>query len=106
MRKIYQIVLVGLLASCSSSKITNMNTANVLTDQERREGWQSLFDGATTSGWHMYNKSGVGNAWRIMDSALYFDPSVKKNAPNEGGDLTTNDEFENFHLKLDWKISP
>ena len=42
--------------------------------------------------------------WNVKDGAIYLDAEAKKNAPGEGGDLLTNDEYGNFDLKLDWKI--
>ena len=68
--------------------------------QANKDGWQVLFDGKTTKGWHTYGKTTVGNAWKIADGAVYVDPSIK-----EGGDLVTDNEYENFDLKLEWKIS-
>ena len=59
----------------------------------------SLFDGKSTNGWHSYLKSGPG-AWSVVDGVLQLDPS----APGQG-DLITNDEYENFDLKLEWNIA-
>lgn len=71
------------------------------------EGWISLFDGRTTNGWHSYNKSGVGKAWKVVDGTLHLDAAAKKEWQTaEGGDIVTDEEFENFHLKLEWKIAP
>lgn len=63
------------------------------------DGWVTLFDGKTTSGWHSYGKSEAGKAWSVENGALRAKAGV------EGGDLVTNDEYENFDLKLEWKIS-
>ncbi|MEI9910194.1 MAG: DUF1080 domain-containing protein [Bacteroidota bacterium] len=81
-------------------------TMNALTDQEKSEGWQSLFDGNTSNGWHSYG-GGVGNGrWKAADGALMLDTTVKVTGGiKSGGNLLTDDEFENFHLKLEWKIS-
>jgi len=57
-----------------------------------------LFDGKTTTGWHNYLKTGPG-AWTVVDGALQLDPK----AP-DGGDLVTDNEYENYELSLDWKI--
>jgi hypothetical protein len=59
----------------------------------------SLFDGKSTNGWHSYLKSGPG-AWRVVDGVLQLDPS----APGQG-DLITDNEYENYDLKLEWKIA-
>lgn len=58
-----------------------------------------LFDGKTTAGWHTYLKDKVGASWTVSDGALAFDPKG-----GEGGDLVTDEEFENYELSLEWKI--
>ncbi|HEY1024903.1 MAG TPA: DUF1080 domain-containing protein [Sphingobacteriaceae bacterium] len=74
---------------------------------ETASQWQSLFDGKTTTGWHTYGKSSIGKAWTIENGALHLDASNKKDwQTNEGGDIVTDEEFNNFHLKLEWKIAP
>ncbi|HEU4576481.1 MAG TPA: DUF1080 domain-containing protein [Chitinophagaceae bacterium] len=83
-----------------SSAVTADNT---LTEQEKKDGWQLLFDG-TTKGWHKYGDGAVGSAWKA-DSTLHLDASKKENwQSGGGGDIVTDDEFENFDLKYDWKI--
>jgi hypothetical protein len=62
-------------------------------------GWQKLFDGKTTQGWHAYLKQNAG-PWKVVGGALQLDTQ----APNQA-DLVTNDEFENYELSLDWKIA-
>jgi hypothetical protein len=108
MKKVFYgalIVIAG--ASCSSSsKVTTMNSSNnTLNEKEKNDGWQMLFDGSSTNGWHTYGKQAAGKAWKATDGTLFFDAASKKNTPSEGGDIVTNDEYDNFHLKLDWKIS-
>jgi len=76
------------------------------SDNDKKEGWQLLFDGTTAQGWHKYGGGPVGSAWKIADNTLYLDTSKKVNGKVEGGgDIVTDEEFENFHLKLEWKIS-
>lgn len=69
-----------------------------------QKGFKPLFDGKTTAGWHSYGKNAAGAGWKVEDGVLHFDPETAKN--NQGGDLITNAEFENFHLKLEWKVAP
>ncbi|OQY92148.1 MAG: hypothetical protein B6D37_15190 [Sphingobacteriales bacterium UTBCD1] len=74
--------------------------ANSLSKKEKKQGWQLLFDGKTMNGWHKYGDGAVGKGWKVTDGAIFFDPSV-----NDGGDIVTDREFKNFHLKLEWKVS-
>lgn len=67
--------------------------------------WIKLFDGKTTNGWHTYGKTFAGKVWKVENGALHLDPTLRKANKGEEGDLVTNEEFENFDLKLDWKIA-
>lgn len=80
--------------------------AGMLTEQEQKDGWEMLFDGKSTKGWHIYGNKSNGAAWKATDGVLWLDTSNKVNRKIEGGgDLVTDNEYDNFHLKLDWKIS-
>ena len=62
------LLLTGILCACHSTKVTTMtNTSsnNALSGDEKKEGWQLLFDGASTAGWHTYGKQTMGKAWKI-----------------------------------------
>src|SRR5258706_12551702 len=74
---------------------------NTISKKEKKEGWKLLFDGKTTKGWHTYLKDTVGSKWQVKDGALVFDPSQPKNG---GGDILTNGGYEDFELRLEWKI--
>jgi hypothetical protein len=71
-----------------------------------QDGWQSLHDGKTTKGWHSYGRSTAGDAWDVQDGALHLKPA-KRNGYQTlgGGDLVTDAAYDNFELKLEWKIS-
>jgi len=82
---------------------TETTTENpLLTSEEQKEGWQLLFDGSSTDGWHNYGGGPVGYAWKVTEGTLHFDGSLKKDTIAQ--DIVTNDEFENFDLKLEWKV--
>ncbi|KYP16078.1 DUF1080 domain-containing protein [Flavihumibacter sp. CACIAM 22H1] len=102
-------LLVGLAligsGACSSSK--ELTADNTLSKKEKKEGWVLLFDGTTTNGWHTYGKNEVGAAWKVANGTLYLDASNKAGwQTSGGGDIVTNDAFENYHFKVEWKISP
>jgi hypothetical protein len=102
MRKLFYLSLVMMIVSCDSVNKTTMSGDTASTSEE---GFVNLFDGKTTNGWHSYGKTSAGTAWKVVDGALYLDAASKKNNAT-GGDLVTNEEFNNYHLKLEWKISP
>ena len=108
MRYILSSILLASLLACNTTKPTGMNTGATsgLSDQEKSEGWQLLFDGQTTNGWHTYGKSAAGSAWRVENGTLHFDPAVRQTDASQGGDIVTNEEFDNFHLSLEWRVSP
>jgi len=85
-----------------SAGIVSAQEANTLSKKEMKEGWKLLFDGKTTRGWHTYLRDTVGSKWQVKNGALVFDPSQPKEG---GGDIVTNDVYENFELHLEWKIS-
>ncbi|MGZ3853157.1 MAG: 3-keto-disaccharide hydrolase [Flavisolibacter sp.] len=104
MNKSILFVLACFIISCGNNK-TSMNSTNE-SQAAADDGWISLFDGKTTNGWHCYGKDHVGPAWKVENGAFHLDAESKKTAKAEGGDLVTNQEFENFDLKIDWRISP
>lgn len=82
---------------------------NTLTEKEKREGWQLLFDGQNIKGWHNYGKTTMGKSWIIAENSIHLDaqpnPSGGWQAP-DGGDIVSDEEFGDFELSLDWKIAP
>jgi hypothetical protein len=72
--------------------------------QTNAQKWISLFDGKTTNGWHSYGKTTTGEAWKVEDGMIVFDPAAKK-AGKSAGDIVTNESFNDFHLQLEWKIA-
>lgn len=73
-------------------------TPNSLSAAEQRGGWKLLFDGRTTNGWRNYRAEKISDGWTIKDGALV---RVSKGA----GDIVTTDEFQNFELSLEYRIS-
>ncbi len=114
MRFLFAAILFGALTSCGSNEAPADETAtpdstttappppadNTLTAAEQAEGWQLLFDGTSKSSWHIFNNKSDGSGWVIVDGALSVDSANKTGR----GDLVSNEEYENFDLKLDWKV--
>ncbi|MEQ9423080.1 MAG: DUF1080 domain-containing protein [Cyclobacteriaceae bacterium] len=80
---------------------------NQLSEAEKADGWMLLFDGETLDGWHRFGNQEVGKLWQVVDGTLHFSGKSDDEAlVNEGGDILTDGEFENYELSLQWKISP
>lgn len=63
--------------------------------------WVVLFDGSSTDKLRGYKMAGFPDqAWKVEDSALVAQTGV----PNI--DLVTKDEYKDFELDLEWKVSP
>ncbi len=92
------IILSAILLSGCNSSNNNMKSSSTAEKE-----WHKLFDGETTNGWHSYGKTSAGSDWKVADGAIYLD--AKNRQEGQGGDLTTDESFDNFHLKLEWKIS-
>jgi len=75
---------------------------NVLTAQEKEDGWQLLFDGVNTTGWRSYNEDALSTGWFVEDHCL---KSLGEGG-DIGGDIVYGTEtFENFELYVEWKIT-
>jgi Domain of Unknown Function (DUF1080) len=84
------IPLLMIVAACSSS--------NKLSKTEEKAGWKLLFDGKTLNGWHNYNAKGI-KGWEVKDGQMI--------ALSQGSnDIVSDEEYENFELTLEWKVSP
>lgn len=92
------------IAACNSQSEKKADEPAV---DKTDSGWVSLFDGKTLTGWHNYGKTTVGEAWKIADGTLYLDTTKKAGWQTaQGGDIVSAEEYENFDLKLEWKIAP
>jgi len=78
---------------------------NTLTDQERTDGWQLLFDGRTLAGWRgAYLDSLPVRGWEIRDGMLIVQASGGGEAAF-GGDIVTVEEYASFDLTLEFKLT-
>ncbi len=72
-----------------------------LTPAEKQAGWKLLFDGKTTQGWRSARNENLPAAgWEIKDGTLSV---ISK---GRGGDIITVEEFDNFELALEFKLTP
>jgi len=102
-RKFSLYLMAAALASCSTANKTTMQSN--ASHSANQDGWVNLFDGQSTAGWHTYGKNTTSPFWKAENGVLHLDAEAKKAAKGEGGDLLTNEEYDNYHLKLEWKVA-
>lgn len=89
-----------------TSAPVHINKHNSLTDKEKKEGWELLFDGTTMSHFRNFKKETIGKSWVIEDEAIHLKAKRQEGKwkVENGGDIITKEEYKNFDLKLEWKI--
>jgi 3-keto-disaccharide hydrolase len=98
-------LFIAFLIGFVSLPAANAQTPNTLTPEEKAEGWELLFDGKDLKGWHSYHEESPGKAWQVENGTIYLNKN-SKSVYKDFADLVTNEEYENFDLKLEWKMSP
>ncbi|MFD0764303.1 DUF1080 domain-containing protein [Mucilaginibacter lutimaris] len=107
MKKLSFILLAGIaISGCKGKRAANYQDSASATSPQKTGEWVNLLADSSMSGWHTYGKGPVGSAWKLKDGELHLDASKKADWQTAGGgDIITNDEYENFDLKVEWKIS-
>jgi hypothetical protein len=78
---------------------------NVVSAREAKGGWKLLWDGKTTAGWRGAKlETFPSTGWEIKDGVLSVLAAQGRESA-AGGDIVTVDQFENFELAVDFKIT-
>lgn len=101
-RKVFFALLIGPACLISFSSLAQQKD-NTLSKQEKKEGWKLLFDGKDMNGWRPY-KNKPTNSWEVVNGELHCKGSLTDKS-DKRSDLITTDQFENFELTIEWKIS-
>jgi hypothetical protein len=94
-------ILSGLACSTPAPEATGQETdppPNTLTADEEAQGFRLLFDGATTEGWRTYRGGAPPQGWEVVDGEL--------TRVGPGGDIVTTEPFDDFELRLEWRLTP
>lgn len=96
-----------LLSACTSTPrdastsrdFVNQGAIDHPSPEEIAEGFRSLFDGTSSAGWRGFrSETFPESGWDVVDGELRH--------TRGGGDIMTVEQFANFELRLEWKISP
>ena len=98
-RSIFASSLITLLlVSCTPPEQPKDNT---LSERERADGWQLLFDGQNANGWRSFNGDSLPEGWVVEERMLM---SLGR-GDDIGGDIVYGaKEYSSFDLMLEWKL--
>lgn len=93
--------IVILLASLvvSINLFAQNEAINTLTEKEKQEGWQLLFNGKNMDGWKSFQGKEI-SGWKIIDGIL----NNSGVGSDHGGDIVTRKKYQDFELSLEWKV--
>lgn len=80
----------------------NLQAVEVMEKEESTNGAIALFSGQDLENWKAYNADTI-TQWTVEDGVIAFTPAAGERSGSEN--LITKEEFENFELSLEWKIS-
>jgi hypothetical protein len=84
-----------------NAELDKSSAPNTLSDKEKQKGWQLLFDGSTSNGWHGYNLSGFPDCWIIQDGTF----TMTTEGSGESQDIITDKKYSNFAFSVDFKLT-
>ncbi len=91
-----------LISACGpDDQKDNDNERPIIEDQPPRE-WTILFDGSSLDGWRGFNSDVLPSNWIIEEESL----KSLGTGGDVGGDIVYGlEQFDNFELVFEWKIS-
>jgi hypothetical protein len=106
------LCLLAILSSCKkaeSSKepmtlyaeLDKSTAPNSLSETEKEKGWQLLFDGKSTTGWHGYNLKVFPDCWAIEDECL----TMNSKGSGEDQDIITDKTYKSFAFTVEFKLT-
>jgi len=98
------LIITDQTSLAQATKSSNV-LPNTLTEAEVKGGWKLLFDGKTMNGWRgAYMDSLPEKGWRVQDGMLIVE-AFGGGESAAGGDIVTIDEYSNFDLIVDFKVT-
>jgi hypothetical protein len=105
------LIMMAFIFSCSQkqpkdaagllSEIDKNDAPNTISKGEEKNGWQLLFDGKSTDGWHGFNMKTFPDCWTIEDGSL----TMTTTGSAESLDILTGRMYRDFALSLEYKLT-
>ncbi|WP_299798388.1 DUF1080 domain-containing protein [uncultured Maribacter sp.] len=101
---IASVACLLVFMACKQEKKGTVEAAVVKEVAVVENDWEVLFDGTSLDKWKEFKTDGISDTWKIEGDALVYTPPAE-GEENKNHDLVTREEYTNFVLTLDWKIS-
>lgn len=84
----------------SKGRLLHASADTIPHYDQKQEGWEILFDGSNTDKWRSKDSSAFpSSGWEVRDGMLFL-------GERGGGDIITKEEYGNFVLVLDFRLTP
>lgn len=99
MKKVITILaVIGALLACKENRKSGQVTEAVKEVKEGKSGWVSLME---ATDWRGYNQDSLPDNWNVRNGVI----ECFGKAGDVGGDIIPSEQYDNFELRLEWKIS-
>ena len=109
--KITLLIMTIVMISCGRfnpkdpqtiyAEIDKSAAPNILTDLEKKKGWQLLFNGTSPDGWHGYNMKIFPSCWAIEDGSF----TMNSQGASEDQDIITDKKYRDFAFFIEYKMT-
>ncbi|XOV90976.1 MAG: DUF1080 domain-containing protein [Bacteroidota bacterium] len=110
--RILTLLLLLIIVGCNPTTKQQPKEENTKSNESSAEvmvqdDWITLFDGSSLDNWTGWESAEVPGVWSITENGELFCRSLAGDdaKPGEKGYIVSKDQYGNFHLKLEWKIS-
>jgi hypothetical protein len=89
----------------TESPIPPITTKNQLIAEDKKSNWEMLWDGETTNGWRGAKLDHFPEKGWVIENGELTVLSTGGGESEAGGDIVTEKQYDNFELKLEFKIT-
>tara|TARA_R110002096_G_scaffold9533_4_gene37622 strand:- start:11119 stop:12510 length:1392 start_codon:yes stop_codon:yes gene_type:complete len=101
-----KILTANLEKYTTKSPLQPIITKNNLTVNEKKSGWQMLWDGKTSNGWRGAKLEKFPESGWVIENGELIVLSSGGGESTAGGDIVTTEDYSNFEMQVDFKLTP
>src|SRR4030095_11731989 len=106
MKSTVRLLLLALTLIPALAAARQQAAPNTLHKAEKAAGWKLLFDGKTTQGWRGFRRDQFPTSGWAIENGTIKHLSGEGAQSQQGGDIITVGEYDNFELRLEWQLDP